>query len=467
MWRKTLLTAAVLLGAQSAYAQAPVYPPPGNFGGALPARGPAVAGTPVVPPPAPITAAPSGPSPGVPGPAVAPAVGVGFETTTAFDPDQAELRWQDSRYQLWSGNTMLKDFGRYEAEGREVLRIVRQLRLNTLTTVGSPRPIMEYWLTNGEAPRGLIAGLRTLPIDTATLTAEQVQGQWCVHDSTRILFNFGQQGDACRQALASIQHYGFSQVGYVGQVAPVMLVFLANTPAMPVNPLMAAPGNPAAPPPANPSHFPHLFGNGQTQQTAAQQTQPAQPNAMPTVPAQPLNQQQPAGMPLQKPGGVAQASLRIPGTEALDRVAIDPRQVQVRHDGQDWKLAMGNHVIASFGPNQADAQLAQAALRYYGCTEQVFVGNPHPVMSYFLAHGQAPHGVGYMPNAVTFRPESMSVRQLGTSYVLYDGTQVIMGFGDRVAEAQQALQAIQQYKFDRMATIGRGDQSMTLFAKTN
>jgi hypothetical protein len=72
-----------------------------------------------------------------------------------------------------------------------------------------------------------------------------------------------------------------------------------------------------------------------------------------------------------------------------------------------------------------------------------------------------------MPNAVTFRPESMSVRQLGTSYVLYDGTQVVMGFGDRVAEAQQALQAIQQYKFDRMATIGRGDQSMTLFARTN
>jgi hypothetical protein len=128
---------------------------------------------------------------------------------------------------------------------------------------------------------------------------------------------------------------------------------------------------------------------------------------------------------------------------------------------------MGNHVIANFGPNQADAQLAQAALRYYGCTEQVFVGNPHPVMSYFLSHGQAPHGVGYMPNAVTFRPESMSVRQLGTAYVLYDGTQVVMNFGDRMTEATQALQAIQQYKFDRMTTIGRGDQSMTMFARTN
>jgi len=139
----------------------------------------------------------------------------------------------------------------------------------------------------------------------------------------------------------------------------------------------------------------------------------------------------------------------------------------VRRDSNDWKLAMGNHVVANFGPNQAEAQLAQAALRYYRCTEQVFVGNPRPVFSYFLSNGQAPHGTSFAFNAVTFRPEALSVRQLGSSYVLYDGNQVVLSFGERATEALQSLQVIQQYKFDRLTTFGRGDQSMMLLVRTN
>jgi hypothetical protein len=419
--------------------------------------------TPFVAPSAPMTTPPVGPSPGVAGPTFPPPPNSGVETTTAFDPDQAELRWQDNRWQLVSGNIFLKDFGRYESEGREVLRVVRQLRLNTLTTVGAPRAIMEYWLANGVAPHGTVTGLRTLPLDASALTAEQVQGQWCIHDTNRILFNFGQQGDACRQALTDIQRYGFNQVGYVGQVAPVMLVFLANAAPAPVAVTPVSP-----PPAANPNRFPdmrfpHMFGKPAQPNTNG--NDPAQPGAMPAVPAQSLNT--PPGLPQQKPGGLTQTSLRIPGTEAADRIAIDPRQLQIRHEGNDWKVAMGNHIVANFGPNQADAQLAQAALRYYQCTEQVFIGNPRPMFSYFLSHGQAPHGVSYGMNAITFRPETLTVRDFHKSYVLYDGSQIVMSFGDRLNEAQQALQAIQQHKFDRLTIFGRGDQSMMLFASTN
>ena len=51
----------------------------------------------------------------------------------------------------------------------------------------------------------------------------------------------------------------------------------------------------------------------------------------------------------------------MPGSEAADRVSIDGRQLQVRRDGADWKLALGNHVLANFGPNQGDAQLGLQA----------------------------------------------------------------------------------------------------------
>ena len=41
-----------------------------------------------------------------------------------------------------------------------------------------------------------------------------------------------------------------------------------------------------------------------------------------------------------------------------------------------------------------------------------------------------------------------------------------MGFG-QAADAQQALQAIQHYKFDGLAMLGRGDQSMMMLLRRN
>ncbi len=476
MRRTMLLSAILLFSMASARSQEGLHPrpaldgpglaPPGSTSpgvkGFTPTPGPG--GAPVTPgmpsgptvtPSAPFTTPPAGPSPGLAGPGFATPGVPSLENAIAFDPELTELRWQDNRWQLVAGTVFIKDFGRHETEGRQVLRVIRELRLNTMTALGSPRPIMEYWLCNGEAPRGNVAGLHSLPIDVASLKAEQVQGQWCIHDNNRILFNFGQQGDACRQGVTAIQRYGFTHVAYVGQAAPVMLVFLAN-------PEMTTPTAPSASPAAN--RFPRIF-SGQDKGQQPSNVASQQPGAMPNVPSQPM-----PGAPTltpHAPGAIAQAALRLPGTEAADRVSIDPRQLQVRHDNGDWKLAMGNHVIANFGPNEGDARLAQAALRYYRCTEQVFIGNPRPMLSYFLANGQAPHGTSYAFNAVAFRPESLAVRQMGTSYVLFDGTQVLLSFGDRMSEAQQAMQAIQRYKFDRLATFGRGDQSMMLFVKSN
>jgi hypothetical protein len=458
MWRKTLLSTAILFAAQSVQAQVPSSLPFDSGNPTVPAfSNPALPhsmnSVPSMTPPAPITTAPTGPNPGLNTPGFSPTAPAPIETTTAFNGEQAELTWRDGRHQLVAGNAFLKDFGRSDAEGREVLRVVRELHLNTRVTIGSPQPIMEYWLCNGVAPHGNVAGLHILPIDASALRAEQVQGQWCVHDGSRVLFNFGFQGDACRQALDVIQRYNFTQIGYVGQAAPTMLVFLANPPAIPIKPVVAASRNGLPD-----MHAPNGIGNTNPAQNA-------QPNQMPQVQSQPINPL--TGQPLHQPGGLTPAGFRLPGTEAADRVAIDPNALQVRHDANDWKLVMGNHVVASFGPNQADAQLAAAALRYYGVTDQVFVGNPHPMFSYFLSHGQAPHGTSYGLNATTFRPNALQVRQTGTTYVLTDGNQVLMSFGDRGTEAQQTLQAIQQYKFDRMSFIGRGDQSMMLFLRTN
>ncbi len=461
MWRTALFCATVLLSAGTARAQRESPPPPRAIpelpgsSGSLP--------FPVVAPGAPFVNPPGGGA--FAGPQAPP------ESAAAFDSDQAELQWRDNRWQLWAGNVFLKDFGRFETEGREALRLVRELRLNSQGTIGSPRPIMEYWLTNGEAPRAPAHGLRTLPIDPATLRAEQVQGQWTLRDEHRILFNFGAQSDAARQALAVVQRYGFTQVGYVGQVSPMMLVFLAAPPTLAQVQAQAQTPNRmretrlprlgSLVAPRTPSN---AGANGAAPQAPAQMP----PLTAPTLPQGNIRQPGPITpvgmMGLNHP---SMPGAPVPGFGAADRVPFNARDLQVRRDNGDWKLASGNTVLASFGPSEADARLAQAALRYYHCTELVTVGGPQPVLSYYLTNGQAPRGSMLGLNGVSFRPESLALRQFGPSVVLWDGTQVVMSFGDRGVEAQQALQAIQQHHFDRMVRIGNADRAMTLLVRAN
>src|SRR5205085_313845 len=66
-----------------------------------------------------------------------------------------------------------------------------------------------------------------------------------------------------------------------------------------------------------------------------------------------------------------------------DRVPFDWRQVQLRQDGSDWKLASGGLVLADFGPNLHDAQLALSALRHYRFTELHRVGGEQAYLTWF------------------------------------------------------------------------------------
>ena len=145
-----------------------------------------------------------------------------------------------------------------------------------------------------------------------------------------------------------------------------------------------------------------------------QRAAPAAPTQMPSVPQARWPSRSRACRRTRR-GGLRTPAVapRSPGTEAADRIAIDARQLQVRRDGNDWKLAMGNHVIANFGPNQADAQLAQAALRYYRVHGAGF--RRQPAAGVLVLPVQRPGAARHQLRLQCrhFRPESLSVRQLG------------------------------------------------------
>jgi hypothetical protein len=347
-----------------------------------------------------------------------------------FEPQRTELRWSGGHWQVYAGAVLLKDFGTHQSEAREALNLIRALRLTQYGTVGTPQPILEYWLSNGQAPFALGGGLRLLPIDQASLRVEQVQGLWVVRDASRALFNFGVQEAQANQAVAVLKHYGFTHVGYVGQPTPLMMYFLGDGGQRPaagnVPPAaVAGPGSGAAGAPLGAGQSPEMQRHLLT---------------------------------------ASVRQLAPPQTDAQDFLRFDPRHVEVKADQGQWQLVYGEHVLASL-PNQFLARQALEVLQYYRFTEECVIGSP-PAFTYFLVHGQAPRGLKFGVHSMMVRPDAVSVRQMGTQWVLCDGDEPVVSFGSNRENANTLAQVIQRYRFDHVCRVGPpGPQSMTFLAK--
>ena len=65
-----------------------------------------------------------------------------------------------------------------------------------------------------------------------------------------------------------------------------------------------------------------------------------------------------------------------------DRTPFDYRQVQLRQDHGNWKLAAGSFVVADFGGDERAARLGMSAMQYYRFTERCSVGAAPERFSY-------------------------------------------------------------------------------------
>ncbi len=369
----------------------------------------------------------------------APATGAGADSLVAFDPDSTEIRWGAGHWQLLAGGRCLKDFGTREADAREALRLIRDLRLNQYGTVGTPRPVIEYWLTNGQAPQGFAGRARLLPLDANSLRAEEVQGQWCLRDDRRLFFVFGAHADEARRALDVIRRYGFTQVGYVGQFTPAMMYFLGGA-AAGRDTRMAWPATFHAP--ANPAGMPTL--NPDPRRHAALRNAHHEEAAPPAVPMELIAMHQLAAV---KPLLADQPTLG-------DRVAFDGRQLQVRLDGDEWNLYAGSYLIARFGTQQSEALRALNVLQAYRCNEHCLVGRPRPAFTFFLTNGQAPRGEMFGLNGTSFRPQDLTVHQFGPDWGICDQARILLRVSGSETDAKKLLDFIKKQDCDYLCRIG-------------
>ncbi|MFL5339881.1 MAG: hypothetical protein ACJ8F7_07000 [Gemmataceae bacterium] len=321
-----------------------------------------------------------------------------LENHVRFDPLSVELRHESNRWQLWAGHDLLKDFGTNREHANDARRLIADLQLTEHTTIGTPEPAMEYWLTNGKAPAPPTTPRQILSIDPSTLKVDRQEGNYCVRDARQVLFQFG-TADEARVALAAFQQYGFNEIGLIGSPVPSM-VYLVNNP----NPRTAR------------SRPEEVF----------------KPRVLPTQAGRhPLT--------LPKLGTVG------------ERMPIDPMRADLYHAADGWHLMAGPHDLGNVGSSDYLARVSLRTLQQYPLTEYDRVGG----IGFYLSRGQAPLGVPLGVRSAHFDPKSLAVKPQGDQLALTDGRQTVATFPQtQAADAKQALQVLQHFGFDTQCEIG-------------
>ncbi len=316
-------------------------------------------------------------------------------------------------WQVWMGPRPFRNLGMDEVGANDVARVVRALHPNEWVAIGSPRPVVEYGLTDGRPTAALGAPKMVVPIDLRSVRVEALQGVWCLKDAANILFNFGVNKADADQALAVIRKYGFNRVGQVGGDIrlPALKYFY-----------VAAEADGARPIPANPLAL------------AAQE------------------------MSLNRTG------IAVPGVGYMgEMVKIDPRQVEVRRDGYDWVVAAGNELIARFGRDQSAARDTVRFIQDGQYSE--FCRPGPPGLTFFLANGQTPSRVPLALHGRRFDAAHLKVAPLGNRWAVTDHGRHL--FDVRSAEeGEAAILLVKHYQFNQLCRLGSSPSaSLTFLAR--
>lgn len=142
-----------------------------------------------------------------------------------FNPANARVVSAGGRWKIEVDGMWLLDFAGNQSEAQRALAIIQQYGFNAQCFVGRPNPSMEFYLVNGQAPRGSMPGEDCIGFDPANLEATYVAGRWKVVEGNHWLLDFDQEQHEARQALSYILRYQFRSICFVGRPGPSLTYF--------------------------------------------------------------------------------------------------------------------------------------------------------------------------------------------------------------------------------------------------
>lgn len=395
--------------------------------------------------------------------------------TVRFDPKHLRLQWDHRRWHIGTADGMvLKDFGPAESEARRALRLIHELGLNEYGTIGKPRPVLEYWLVDGRAPRALVrSDLRSVPFETTSLRIEKISGQWAVCDKTRVLFTFENEADAS-QALDLFQKHRFSQAGVIGLGTPLMTVFFTSGNE---GPTIGESGRQMST-----LKFPRFAkntdGNPRIEQVKNKETglEGVVQAVIPPIDASRGTTTAPPMRGLPSPSLTDRKALfwrseprlsREAQTTRSDggRVAFDWRHAQLRNAQGDWVIGVGGQTIARFGTNVSDGRTVLSAIRYYRCHEFELLGGDLAGL-WCAVPGSSPRGAMFGLSAVPIRPDKLEISQVSGRYSLCENGRVVVPVGERAEDARRLLELIRRHGYDRVCPVGSGPEGVAFLVRS-
>jgi hypothetical protein len=142
------------------------------------------------------------------------------EDCVSFNPATTTVQQIQGRWKVVDGSHWLFDFGNNKDEADKTLAIIKHYRMNRSCFVGRPHPSFSYMLVSGASPAGAFSGEDCVSFNPATITVQQIKGDWKVVDGKHWMFSFGDNKEEAEQTLAIIKKYGFTQSCFVGRPGP-------------------------------------------------------------------------------------------------------------------------------------------------------------------------------------------------------------------------------------------------------
>ena len=150
-----------------------------------------------------------------------------------------------------------------------------------------------------------------------------------------------------------------------------------------------------------------------------------------------------------------------PAPAKEDCISFNPSRAQVKKVGKRWKIVDGRHMMFDFGSKSGEAKKSLSIIKHYKMNRSCFVGRPGPSFKYLLVGKQAPSGSMRGEDCIKFNPRNAKVVKAKGRWKIVDGSHWMFDFGNKKAEAVQALKYIKKYGFSYTCYVGRPKASFS------
>ncbi len=132
------------------------------------------------------------------------------EECVYFDPATLHIGYFLDAHSVTLVAAPLRRISTFESkdEAARAMNIMRQFGINELCRTANSK--LSYMLASGSAPKGELRCENYVSFDPRLLKAERPGSDWRVVSGKTVLFNFGPDEQAARQALKAIRYYGFN-----------------------------------------------------------------------------------------------------------------------------------------------------------------------------------------------------------------------------------------------------------------